>query len=114
MGRGIAQDFTERHYNAEETRNITISNLPKDGFTCLKLMITNNMNFNQALLLRAQYHLGFSIMHRQANKYDYNLKTLKKKELLEKMGYIYIYIPYYDSNHLRGDNNANISYTFNI
>ena len=37
--RGIAQDFTERHYNAEETRNITISNLQKDGFTCLKLMI---------------------------------------------------------------------------
>ena len=146
--RRLARDLTESHYNAEETGNITISDLQKDVFTCLKLMITNNMNSNQASRLQEEYRLGvsncvsvdifippdlvynedilneekkgtvievngpshFSIIDRRSNIYEYDIQTLKKKELLEAMGYIYIDIPYNEWIHLKRDKDAKISY----
>ena len=52
----------------------------------------------------------FSIMDRESNRYEYNIQTLKKKELLEAMGYIYIDIPYIEWSHLKRDKDAKISY----
>ncbi len=151
--RRLAHDLAERHYNAQETGNITISDLQKDVFTCLKLMITKNTNSNQASCLREEHRLGvsncvsvdifippdlrcnenivtlaaekkgtvievngpshFSIMDRHSNKYEYNIQTLKKKDLLEAMGYIYIDIPYYEWCHLKRDKDAKVSYLKN-
>ena len=146
--RRLARDLTESHYNAEETRSITISDLQKDVFTCLKLVTTNDTNPDQTLYLREEYRLGvsncvsvdifippglrynkntvsvekkgtvievngsshFSIMDRQANRYEYNIQTLKKKELLEAMGYMYIDIPYNEWDQLKRDEHAKVSY----
>lgn len=58
--RRLARDLTESHYNAEETGSIRISDLQKDVFTCLKLVITNNMNPDQTLYLQEEYRLGVS------------------------------------------------------
>ena len=55
----------------------------------------------------------FSIMDRQSNQYEYNIQTLRKMELLEAMGYVYIDIPYYEWNHLGRDKTAKISYLKN-
>lgn len=52
----------------------------------------------------------FSIMDRQANRYKYNIQTLKKKELLEAMGYVYVDIIYYEWDQLGSDKNAKISF----
>ena len=52
----------------------------------------------------------FSIMDRQTNRYEYNIQTLKKKELLEAMGYMYIDIPYNEWNQLKRDKDAKVSY----
>lgn len=55
----------------------------------------------------------FLIMDRNSSRYEYNIQTLRKKELLEAMGYAYIDIPYYEWNHLGRDKNAKISYLKN-
>ena len=52
----------------------------------------------------------FSIMDRQTNRYEYNIQTLKKKELLEAMDYMYIDIPYNEWDQLRRDKDAKVSY----
>lgn len=49
-------------------------------------------------------------MDRQTNRYEYNIQTLKKKELLEAMGYMYIDIPYNEWDQLRRDKDATVSY----
>ena len=39
----------------------------------------------------------------ESNLYSLNINTLKKQELLEKMGYVYVDIPYYEWDEIGND-----------
>merc|ERR1712227_371190 len=100
-------------YGRKEESRLGIENFVSVDFFILSDLAYNNQVLNvekKGTVIEVNGPSQFSVKGGQTRNYDYIVQTLKKKELLEAMVYLYIDVPNYKWRNLRQEKNAKISY----